>query len=318
MSHSASSSNAGEIPVFDRIDDFRAWRRELLKQGKTVGFVPTMGALHDGHLSLVKAARQECDAVVVSIFVNPAQFAPHEDLDQYPRTFDTDYKLLVDTKACAAILLPKVSEMYPSGITLDRTKQRGTFVEVQGLSHQMEGIPRPHFFRGVATIVTKLFNIVQPERAYFGQKDAQQCVVVRNMIKDLLLPIRMRSIPTCREADGLAMSSRNRYLTPEMRKVATLLYKSLGAARERVVQSGKKDRKDILEPAYSIIEEAVQQVKSQNLGFEVRLDYLSLVDIATLTELDTLEENQPAILSGAVYVGTTRLIDNMLLNADEL
>ncbi|KAF9168040.1 pantothenate synthase [Actinomortierella ambigua] len=318
MSHSTSSAAAGDIPVFDRIDDFRAWRREQLKQNKTVGFVPTMGALHEGHLSLVKAAKEECDSVVVSIFVNPAQFAPHEDLDQYPRTFDTDYQSLASTGACAAILLPRVSEMYPSGITLDRSQQRGTFVDVLGLSHQMEGIPRPHFFRGVATVVTKLFNIVQPERAYFGQKDAQQCVVVRNMVNDLLLPIRMRSIPTCREADGLAMSSRNRYLTPEMRKVATLLYRALGAARQSVVGSGNKERKQILEPAYGIIEEVVQQVKDQQLGFDVRLDYLSLVDVATLTELEQLEESQPAILSGAVYVGTTRLIDNILLNAEEL
>ncbi|KAF9971562.1 pantothenate synthase [Actinomortierella ambigua] len=268
MSHSTSAA-AGTIPVFDRIEDFRAWRREQQKQNKTVGFVPTMGALHDGHLSLVKVAKQECDAVVVSIFVNPAQFAPHEDLDQYPRTFDTDYQSLVSTQSCAAILLPKVSEMYPSGITLDRSQQRGTFVEVQGLSHQMEGIPRPHFFRGVATVVTKLFNI--------GHELAQP-----------------------------------------MRKVATLLYKALGAARQSVVQSGSKDRKQILDPAYAVIEEAIQQVKAQNLGFDIRLDYLSLVDVATLTELEQLQESQPAILSGAVYVGTTRLIDNMLLNTEEL
>ncbi|KAG0339702.1 pantothenate synthase [Podila horticola] len=262
----------------------------MVRQNKTVGFVPTMGALHEGHLGLVKTAKQECDAVVVSIFVNPAQFAPHEDLDQYPRTFDSDYASLVETKACSAILLPKVSEMYPSGITLDRSQQRGAFVEVQGLSHQMEGIPRPHFFRGVATVVTKLFNIVQPDRAYFGQKDAQQCVVIRAMIRDLLLPITMRAIPTAREAD---------------------------AAKEKV-QSGASSRNEILEPAYKVIQQVQDEVQSQGAPFEIRLDYLSLVDVATLTEVETLEKDQAAILSGAVYVGTTRLIDNILINTNEL
>ncbi|KAG0315873.1 pantothenate synthase [Dissophora globulifera] len=277
-----------------------------------------MGALHEGHLELVKKAREECDAVVVSIFVNPAQFAPHEDLDQYPRTLETDYASLVDSKSCSAILLPKVSEMYPSGITLDRTQQRGAFVEVVGLSHQMEGIPRPHFFRGVATVVAKLFNIVQPDRAYFGQKDAQQCVVLRAMIRDLLLPITMRAIPTRRESDGLALSSRNRYLTPEMRNVATLLYKAISAAKATIVSDTVHDREEILKPAYAIINQVAEDVKAQGLGFEVKLDYLSLVDVETLTELQVLGKGQAAILSGAVYVGGTRLIDNMLINTDEL
>ncbi|KAG0334256.1 pantothenate synthase [Podila humilis] len=293
----------------------------MTRQNKTVGFVPTMGALHDGHLGLVKKARQECDAVVVSIFVNPAQFAPHEDLDQYPRTFDTDYAALLQSNACAAILLPKVSEMYPSGITLDRSQQRGTFVEVQGLSHQMEGIPRPHFFRGVATVVTKLFNIVQPDKAFFGQKDAQQCVVIRAMIRDLLLPITMRAIPTTRESDGMAMSSRNRYLTPEMRKISTVLYKALTAAKEEIDRAGQVDREEILKPAYDVIrkvQEDLVKKEGEDDQFEVRLDYLSLVDVETLSELQTLGHGQKAILSGAVYVGTTRLIDNVLINTDEL
>ncbi|KAG9320475.1 hypothetical protein KVV02_005918 [Mortierella alpina] len=306
------------IPVFDSIAAFREWRREMTRSNKTVGFVPTMGALHEGHLGLVKIARQECDAVVVSIFVNPAQFAPHEDLDQYPRTFDTDYASLLASGACSAILLPKVSEMYPSGITLDRSQQRGAFVEVQGLSHQMEGIPRPHFFRGVATVVTKLFNIVQPDRAYFGQKDAQQCVVLRAMIRDLLLPITMRAVPTCREADGMALSSRNRYLTPEMRSISTLLYRAITAAKDNIVSRGAQEREEILKPAYEIIEQVSQEVKAQGASFEIRLDYLSLVDVDTLNELQTLGKSQAAILSGAVYVGTTRLIDNVLINTEEL
>ncbi|KAF9104787.1 pantothenate synthase [Mortierella sp. GBA35] len=307
-----SAEEGKKIPVFDSIAAFREWRREMARQGKVVGFVPTMGALHDGHLDLVKTAKKECDAVVVSIFVNPAQFAPHEDLDQYPRTFDTDYSSLVSTNACAAILLPKVSEMYPVGITLDRSQQRGAFVEVQGLSHQMEGIPRPHFFRGVATVVTKLFNIVQPDRAYFGQKDAQQCVVLRAMIRDLLLPITMRAVPTCREADGMALSSRNRYLTPEMRKISTLLYRAITAAKKNIVEH------KILKPAYEIIEQVKQECKDQGLPFDIRLDYLSLVDVETLSELQVLGESQAAILSGAIYVGTTRLIDNVLINTEEL
>ncbi|KAI7816152.1 Pantoate-beta-alanine ligase-domain-containing protein [Gamsiella multidivaricata] len=318
LSSSSITHPLGEIPVFDTIAAFREWRKEITRQNKTVGFVPTMGALHDGHLGLVQTARQECDAVVVSIFVNPAQFAPHEDLDQYPRTFDTDYASLVATKACSAILLPKVSEMYPAGITLDRTQQRGAFVEVVGLSHQMEGIPRPHFFRGVATIVTKLFNIVQPDRAYFGQKDAQQCAVLRAMIRDLLLPIKMRAVPTSRETDGLAMSSRNRYLTPEMRSVATLLYRAISAAKENIVEHGAYEREEILKPAFAIIEQVAKDVKAKGLPFEVRLDYLSLVDVETLSELQQLGKTQAAVLSGAVYVGTTRLIDNVLINTEEL
>ncbi|KAF9907265.1 pantothenate synthase [Linnemannia zychae] len=313
-----AGSAEGKIPVFDSIAAFREWRREMTRQNKVIGFVPTMGALHEGHLQLVKTAKNECDAVVVSIFVNPAQFAPHEDLDQYPRTFDTDYASLVSTNACAAILLPKVSEMYPVGITLDRSQQRGAFVEVQGLSHQMEGIPRPHFFRGVATVVTKLFNIVQPDRAFFGQKDAQQCVVLRAMIRDLLLPITMRSLPTCREADGMALSSRNRYLTPEMRKISTLLYRGLTAAKKNIVEHKVQDRDEILKPAYEIIEQVKQECKDQGLDFDIRLDYLSLVDVETLSELQVLGDNQAAILSGAIYVGTTRLIDNVLINAEEL
>ncbi|KAK3807884.1 MAG: Pantoate-beta-alanine ligase-domain-containing protein [Benniella sp.] len=313
-----TTPSTGEIPVFDTIASFREWRKEMTRQNKVVGFVPTMGALHSGHLGLVQIARQECDAVVVSIFVNPAQFAPHEDLDQYPRSFDTDYASLVATKACSAILLPKVSEMYPSGIPLDRSQQRGAFVEVVGLSHQMEGITRPHFFRGVATVVTKLFNIVQPDRVYFGQKDAQQCVVVRTMIRDLLLPIKMRAIPTSREADGLAMSSRNRYLTPEMRNVATLLHRAISAAKKAIVEQGASEREAILKPAHAIIDQVVEEVRTQGLPFQVRLDYLSLVDVETLTELETIGQSQAAILSGAVYVGTTRLIDNVLVHTEEL
>ncbi|KAF9280961.1 pantothenate synthase [Mortierella alpina] len=318
LASSTTTMAKKSIPVFDSIAAFREWRREMTRNDKTVGFVPTMGALHEGHLGLVKIARQECDAVVVSIFVNPAQFAPHEDLDQYPRTFDTDYASLLESGACSAILLPKVSEMYPSGITLDRSQQRGAFVEVQGLSHQMEGIPRPHFFRGVATVVTKLFNIVQPDRAYFGQKDAQQCVVLRAMIRDLLLPITMRAVPTCREADGMALSSRNRYLTPEMRSISTLLYRAITAAKENIVSRGAQEREEILKPAYEIIEQVSQEVKAQGAPFEIRLDYLSLVDVETLSELQTLGKSQAAILSGAVYVGTTRLIDNVLINTEEL
>lgn len=208
--------------------------------------------------------------------------------------------------------------MYPSGITLDRSQQRGAFVEVVGLSHQMEGITRPHFFRGVATVVTKLFNIVQPDRVYFGQKDAQQCVVVRTMIRDLLLPITMCAIPTRREADGLAMSSRNRYLTPDMRKVATVLHRAISAAKDAIVNQGASEREMILKPAHAVVDQVIEQVQAQGLPFQVRLDYLSLVDVETLSELPILGESQAAILSGAVYIGTTRLIDNVLVNTQSL
>ncbi|KAJ1975393.1 pantoate-beta-alanine ligase [Dimargaris xerosporica] len=343
--------------VLHTTSQVHAWRRQQTKLDRTVGFVPTMGALHRGHLELVRRAREQCDAVVVSIFVNPSQFAPHEDFDQYPRDLDSDLAKLSAPAVVAAdqaaattasstlpqarlsqppaqsladvVFAPSVREMYPSGITLNRVEQRGTFVEVLGKSHQMEGITRPHFFRGVATVVNKFFNIVAPDYAYFGQKDAQQCVVVKSMVRDLCLPIKIVVVPTVRahqrdhsvndgSSDGLALSSRNKYLTsPDQRHQATTLYRALTAAAALYRPTGDPnqgptttatsvtDRESLLAAARKVFEEEPSS--------EVQLEYLSLAHPNTLEELDTVGTDG-AILSGAFRVGQTRLIDNILLN----
>ncbi|CAG8722384.1 13407_t:CDS:2, partial [Acaulospora morrowiae] len=287
------------------------WRRKVGSEGKFVGFVPTMGCLHEGHLSLVKQAGQHCQALVVSIFVNPSQFAPHEDLEKYPRTLSDDLDKLASVGCVDAVLNPEVKEIYPAGIPLDVEKQQGTFVEVKSKSHQMEGQTRPTFFRGVATVVTKLFNIVQPDHVFFGQKDIQQCIIIKNLIRDLHFPIEMHVGTTVREKDGLAMSSRNKYLTPEMRKVGITLYQSLNETK-KTFENKIRDRQSLLSPAYELVDRVTKDVESQKLDFSVKLDYFSLVDPDTLQELDKIDE-KGAILSGALYVGTTRLIDNILL-----
>ncbi|TPX60011.1 pantoate---beta-alanine ligase (AMP-forming) [Powellomyces hirtus] len=260
-----------------------------------------MGALHAGHVSLAKLARQQCDKVVASIFVNPAQFAPTEDLAKYPRTQERDVEMLAE-QGVDVIFIPTVKEMYPAGIVLDVSDQRGTFVEVKGKSHQMEGSIRPHFFRGVATVVTKLFNIIQPTKAYFGQKDAQQCAVIRSMVRDLFVPTEIVVGETMREKDGLAMSSRNRYLSPEERAIAPVLYKALSAGAAAFHEKGITRKDELVAIAKGIIE-------TQD---GVHLEYLSLADPFSLEELDSIGSNG-AILSGAVRVGKTRIIDNCLL-----
>ncbi|KAJ3050543.1 pantothenate synthase [Rhizophlyctis rosea] len=257
-----------------------------------------MGALHEGHLSL---ARSQNDKVVASIFVNPAQFAPHEDLSKYPRTVERDIEML-GKEGVDAVFLPSVEEMYPAGIVLDVKDQQGTFVEVKGKSHQMEGQIRPHFFRGVATIVTKLFNITLPTRAYFGQKDAQQCAVIRSMVRDLWMPLSIIVAPTIRESDGLAMSSRNVYLSPSEREAAPILYKALSEG-VNLFQSGERRRSELI----SAVEEVVKGEE------RVQLEYLSLADPFLLGEVDVVQDGVGAIFSGAVKVGKTRIIDNVLL-----
>lgn len=229
--------------------------------------------------------------------MNPAQFAPHEDLAKYPKTLDGDVKLLAE-RDTDIIFAPSVAEMYPQGIPLEVSKQSGTFVSVHGKSHQMEGSIRPHFFRGVATVLTKLFNIIQPTKAYFGQKDVQQCSVVRTMVRDLFFPIDVVVGETIREPDGLAMSSRNRYLSPQDRELAPILYKGMQAS-VKAFESGITDRKDLIRACEDII-------KAKN----VKLEYISIAEPFSLTEVDTVES---AILSGAIKVGNTRIIDNVLL-----
>ena len=276
------------MQVVRTIAEVRAIRRAL---PGTWGFVPTMGYLHEGHLSLVRRARAENDHVAVSIFVNPTQFGPHEDYNRYPRDLERDLRLL-EPLGVDLVFAPSVEEMYPPGFQ--------TWVIVEGVSRPLEGAARPGHFRGVATVVTKLFNIVQPDRAYFGQKDAQQAVVIRRMVQDLNIPVEIVVCPTVREPDGLAMSSRNTYLNPEERRAATVLFRALQATKARYEQ-GERDAERLREAMREVIQ-------AEPLA---RLDYVSVADPETLQELDRVEDR--ALLSLAVYIGKTRLIDNILL-----
>ncbi|KAJ2580114.1 pantoate-beta-alanine ligase, partial [Coemansia sp. RSA 1836] len=263
------------VSVFHTVGEVRAWREGQRTLGSTVAFVPTMGALHAGHLQLITTAAAACDAVVVSIFVNPAQFAPHEDLATYPRTLPEDLaKLGTLNLPVIAVFAPTVSEMYPRGITTDRSLQRGTFVEVLGLSEMLEGGSRPHFFRGVATVVAKLLHIVGPDVAVFGQKDIQQCCVLRAMVRDLHFPLKLYVAPTVRDPeDGLALSSRNVYLTAEQRQRAPAFYRGLRRACD-LFADGVVDREQLLD--------AVRQEAA--LG-ELDIEYISLSSPDDLSEL---------------------------------
>jgi pantoate--beta-alanine ligase len=278
-------------PLATTIAETRAAVAAARKAGRRVGLVPTMGALHAGHASLIRAARVECDYVVVSIFVNPTQFGPAEDFSRYPRTLDADREL------CAAVgtdlvFAPTPAEMYPPDAR--------TVVEVTGLQDVLCGQSRPGHFRGVATVVLKLFNIVQPDVAYFGQKDAQQAVIIRRMVADLNVAVTVRVHPTVREPDGLAMSSRNRYLDPAQRLGATSLHRALKKAEE-LVAAGER--------SVPALERAMADVIAAAPG--ARLDYARVVDAQTLDTIATVE--RPALAALAVYFGTTRLIDNTVL-----
>lgn len=250
-----------------------------------------MGYLHEGHLSLVRRAREECDRVVVSIFVNPTQFGPSEDLAKYPRDLERDLSLL-EPLGTDLVWTPSAEIMYPKGYQ--------TWVEVEAISRPLEGAMRPGHFRGVTTVVAKLFNAVQPHRAYFGQKDAQQAAVIRQMTRDLNFPIKIVICPIVREADGLAMSSRNVYLDPEQRKAATVLFRSLSAAKE-LYEAGERNA------------ETLRGKMKEVLAGEplAEMQYVSCADYDTLEELD--EVKGKALLSMAVFVGKTRLIDNFVL-----
>lgn len=274
--------------VVHTIAEARAVRRAL---PGTWGFVPTMGYLHEGHLSLVRRARAENDRVAVSIFVNPTQFGPHEDYARYPRDLERDLRLL-EPLGVDLVFIPSVEEMYPPGFQ--------TWVIVEEVSRPLEGASRPGHFRGVATVVAKLFNILQPDRAYFGQKDAQQTVVIRRMVQDLNIPVEIVICPTVREPDGLAMSSRNTYLNPEERRAATVLFRALQAAKARY-EAGERDAERLREAMREVI-------RAEPLA---RIDYVSVAHPETLQELERVEG--PALLSLAVYIGTTRLIDNLML-----
>lgn len=257
-----------------------------------VGFVPTMGYLHDGHLSLARMARESCESVVASIFVNPTQFAPTEDLSSYPRDLKHDLELL-RSKGCDLVLAPSTSdEFYPEGYN--------TWVDVAGITQRLEGASRPTHFRGVATVVAKLFNIVGPQRAFFGQKDAQQALVIRRLIRDLNYNIELVLGPTIRESDGLAMSSRNKYLTPEQRSAAPVLRRCLDHT-EKLYADGERNGENIRHAMREILQ-------AEPLA---QLDYVSVADIGNLEELETVTDR--ALVSLAVRFGSTRLIDNTVL-----
>jgi pantoate--beta-alanine ligase len=283
---------ASRQPVIARtVEELRQNLGELRRQGKTVGLVPTMGALHEGHTSLIRAAREKNEAVVVSIFVNPTQFGPNEDLSRYPRPFADDVALCTSL-GVDLIWHPAPEVMYPAGFR--------TFVEVSGLSDVLEGASRPGHFRGVATVVLKLFNQVRPDRAYFGQKDAQQVRVIQQMVLDLNVPVEVVICPTIREPDGLALSSRNRYLDPGQRAVASALSQALAEA-VALAQRGERDPSVLVRTMSDRIRATPGAV----------LDYADCVDADTFTPAATLD--RPALLVLAAKFGSTRLIDNALL-----
>ena len=267
----------------------RKLRRE---ENRTIGLVPTMGALHEGHLNLIHEARAMCDVVVVSIFVNPTQFGPGEDFGAYPRDLTADSALLAEYNV-DYVFAPTMEEIYPQGSS--------TFVTVEGLSEQLEGASRPGHFRGVTTIVAILFNIVRPHFAFFGQKDAQQSVIVKQMVRDLAFNTEIVVLPVVREESGLAMSSRNEYLNDEQRQAATVLSRALSQARA-AYEDGEYGAADLIELVRSIIEKEPL----------ARIDYVSLNDAESLETLDKIED-RPALLSLAVFIGKTRLIDNVVL-----
>jgi len=273
------------------IAEARAASRAALASRQRLGLVPTMGALHEGHLSLVRAARAQCDAVAVSIFVNPAQFGPTEDLSKYPRQFDRDCQLL-EKEGVDILFAPSVEEIYPQGAI--------TWVLVEGLSEKLDGRSRPGHFRGVTTIVAKLFHIIQPEVAFFGQKDAAQLAVIRRMVRDLNFPVEIVGCPIVREPDGLAMSSRNAYLNLEERVRALVLQRSLQEARLQFIAGERSTAKLISAAKESFVREP-----------QVRLDYFEIVDPDTLDPVERI--SQKTLVAVAAYVGSTRLIDNMVL-----
>ncbi|CAE6432212.1 unnamed protein product [Rhizoctonia solani] len=314
-----------DIPIITTVADLREWRNKAFREGKSVGFVPTMGALHDGHISLVRDSLRENDLTVVSIYVNPAQFAPHEDLATYPRTLENDSLLLstcsylpstpnATLRSPSAIFLPSTKEMYPSG--LSHATQLSTYVvPPPSLTNQMEGLSRPTFFRGVATVVSKLLNITLPTRVYFGQKDIQQALLMKSMVKELCFPTRVRVIETIRGEKGLALSSRNAYLQGKEKDVAGTLRGALKAV-EKAWYAGMS-RSEALATGKRYVDEVVQANAGQ---VEMKLDYIEMNDPHTFEPLGEDVNSGAAtgkgpgvILSGALWVGRTRLIDNVLL-----
>ena len=279
------------MKICKTIQEMREECSAVRRSGKRLGFVPTMGALHEGHLSLMRGARGACQSVAVSIFVNPTQFGPNEDLARYPRNFERDWGLL-ETENVELLFAPTVEEMYPQGSV--------TWVTVEGLSEKLDGRSRPGHFRGVTTIVAKLFHIVQPDAAFFGQKDAAQVAIIRRMVRDLNFPVDIVACPIVREADGLAMSSRNAYLDAEQRRQAQGLHRSLIRVKG-IWAAGERN-------AAKLIAAGREEIGAQQ---GVRLDYFEIVDAENLDPVATAEAG--SLVAVAAFVGMTRLIDNTVL-----
>ena len=282
------------IPVIKTVREVREHVRALRNEGLSVGLVPTMGFLHEGHRSLIERAVAENDRVVVSVFVNPIQFAPNEDLESYPRDIEADRALCTDAGA-AMIFNPEPAEMYPQGFC--------TAVDMNGLKFELCGKSRPIHFSGVCTVVTKLFNIVGPDRAYFGQKDAQQLAIIRRMVRDLNMPLEVVGCPIVREEDGLAKSSRNTYLNEQERAAALILSKTIFLG-QKLVDEGERDAKKLIE------------AMEANIATEplARIDYVDVVDAENIERIDRLEGD--VLVAMAVHIGKTRLIDNFIASVE--
>jgi pantoate--beta-alanine ligase len=336
------TGSADQFHVFRDVQPIRRFRRELLLSNRTVGLVPTMGALHDGHLSLIRMAAQENTDVFVSIYVNPTQFGVNEDLSSYPRTWEGDMSALASLDRdlatqramgrISAIFAPPTQVMYPTLPPTSEIDGDGSFVTITPLSRVLEGKSRPVFFRGVATVCMKLFNIIQPENVYFGQKDFQQTAVIKRLLKDFHLPLEFRMGQTMRENDGLAMSSRNVHLGHRRRKAALTLSRALRLAEAQYL-NGKTSRADIRDTAVQFLTKEAQRQRelppSERALFS--LDYVSMADLDSLDELDDVDQTRPAVISAAIImqplespqsgeslgqggdVGLVRLIDNIIL-----
>ncbi len=279
--------------IISKIKEMQKVADELRKEGKIIGVVPTMGYLHEGHLSLIRLAKEKSDVVITTIFVNPLQFAPNEDYDRYPRDLERDVKL-AQSAGCDIIFHPSVEEMYPQNFL--------TYVEVDKLTKVLEGEFRPTHFRGVTTVVAKLFNITKPHIAIFGQKDAQQALIIKQMVRDLNFDIEIIVAPIVREPDGLAMSSRNVYLSDSERKDATVLYESLKLA-EKLIENGERNPKNIILKMEELI-------KSKPTA---KIDYIAIVEPETLEKVEILNEGKEYLIALAVRIGSTRLIDNTIV-----
>ena len=280
------------MKVVGTIKEVRELVKEWKKNGETVGFVPTMGYLHEGHGSLITKARENNDKVVVSIFVNPMQFGPTEDLDSYPRDLEKDSKFC-ESLGADLIFHPEPEEMYHDDFS--------SYVDMSVLTEELCGLSRPVHFRGVCTVVTKLFNIVQPDNAYFGQKDAQQLAIIKHMVQDLNMDINVVGCPIVREEDGLAKSSRNTYLSPEERKAALILSKTVKLAKE-LIDAGEKD-------ADVVVAKMKENIETEPMA---KIDYVKAVNGLTMQQQKEIKA--PMLIAMAVYIGKTRLIDNMILN----